>query len=99
MGSRWVHIHREHLWYFTKRHLRAIVECAQFEVLEQFTPRRVYNARYLLAVLQNRAPSPTLRTAAAVLQRFVPDVLLEARLPRIGEGQALLARKPRIPSR
>lgn len=91
MGSSWLHIHREHLWYFSRRHLVALLRQSGFELLEWRVPRRRYTMRYLAGTVGAVARSAMVRAAARCCG-LMPARLLDLPLPPLPEGQCAIAR-------
>jgi len=56
-GPRWVHYHRDHLWYFDRRTLAALTDQAGFDTLVCRGARKVFNLRYVLGVFAS-SPHP-----------------------------------------
>lgn len=93
-GTRWVHYHRDHLWYFNRQTLTKLVETTGFEVLRWEVPRKRFNLRYVLGILANHTRVPLWKRVLEGGLRWLPDPILSALLPPIPEGQLVLARKP-----
>jgi SAM-dependent methyltransferase len=94
LRSAWWHLHVDHLWYFDRRSLTELVRGAGFEVLRWQRARKVFNLQYILGILGRSGNSPGLQRAARVGQRWLPAAWRSRLLPRLPEGQLLLARRP-----
>ena len=92
MGSRWPLYIREHLWYFTRSNLTAIVERAGFTVLECNRARKAFTLHYLLSILSHPQQSPLIRRSAAVALRMMPGWIAR-RIFSLREGLFLMARR------
>lgn len=93
-GHRWVHFHRDHLWYFNRRSLSRIVTAAGFDVVLNRTPAKVFNLNYLLGILRHQASTRVGRSFLGGVLRLLPRRVLAATLPPLPEGQLLLAKRP-----
>lgn len=91
-GSRWVHYHRDHLWYFIRRTLVRLAESTGFRDVRCRAAWKIYHLEYLLTIL-DRAPSrpPAVRLAGHVL-RVLPTSLARRRF-LLREGLILSARR------
>lgn len=94
LGAAWWHLHLDHLWYFDRHTLTELVRGAGFEVLRWQRARKVFNLQYILGILGNSANSRGLTWAARLGQRWLPAAWRSRLLPRLPEGQLLLARRP-----
>lgn len=94
LRSAWWHLHVDHLWYFDRRTLTALVRGAGFEVLRWQRARKVFNLQYILGILKNSENSRGLSWAARLGQRWLPATWRSRLLPRLPEGQLLVARRP-----
>lgn len=94
MGAHWPHFHIDHLWYFNRATLTAIVEQAGFEVLAWRRAPKIFNLAYILGILKHNAKSRLLKATARACLRVSPSCLLSSALPTIGEGQMIIARRP-----
>lgn len=98
LGSRWVHYHRAHLFFFTADTLAKTAEAAGFEVLGVDVAHRIYNLEYVASIL---ARGTNFELAARVSKRLlgaVPGPLLRAPWPALPEGIVLVARKKSRPA-
>src|SRR6185369_1708073 len=91
--SRWTHIHRDHLWYFTKKSLQQIVGRAGFEVLQWKIPRKVFTLRYILSILRHHATAQVWKWLIDASLRCLPSRMLTHLMPPLPEGQLVLARR------
>ncbi len=92
LGSRWVHYHRAHLYFFTADTLAKTAEAAGLEVLGVDVARRVYNLEYVASILARGTNFElAARISRGVLGR-VPGPLLRAPWPALPEGIVLVAR-------
>jgi hypothetical protein len=71
-----------------------LVRGAGFEVLRWQRARKVFNLQYILSILGNSPNSRGLQWAARVSLRRLPAAWRSRLLPRLPEGQLLLARRP-----
>lgn len=94
LGPAWWHLHVDHLWYFDRRTLTRLVRGGGFEVLCWQRARKVVNLQYILGILGNSANSRALQWAGDVGRRSLPAAWRSRLLPRLPEGQLLLARRP-----
>lgn len=94
MGSHWPHYHIDHLWYFNRRTLTALVKEAGFEIVAWRRAPKVFNLAYIAGIFEHNARSRWIRGAASACLRFLPAWLLRQPLPAIREGQLLIARRP-----
>lgn len=94
LRTAWWHLHVDHLWYFDRRSLTELVHGAGFAVLRWQRARKVFNLQYILGILGRSGNSPGLQWAARVGQRWLPAAWRSRLLPRLPEGQLLLARRP-----
>lgn len=92
MGSRWPHYHRDHLWYFNRRSLIAVVERAGFQVIECGRAKKAFTLQYLLSILSQPEQAPVIRRTAAVALRLAPGWIAR-RMFTLREGLFLMARK------
>lgn len=92
-GPRWVHFHRDHLWYFNRETLTRMVQAAGFEVLRWEVPPKVFNLRYIFGILAHHAKARLWKWIWAMGLRWLPNSLLSRHWPALPEGQLLLARK------
>jgi hypothetical protein len=100
LGSRWMHYHRAHLYFFTASTLAKTAEAAGFEVLGVDVAHRVYNLEYVASIL---ARGTNFDLAARVSKRLLhslPGPVLRAAWPALPEGIVLVARtKPATATR
>lgn len=92
LGSRWPLYIREHLWYFTRSTLTAIVERAGFQILECSRAKKAFTLHYLLSILSQPQQAPAIRWPAAVALKLVPGWIAR-RMFTLREGLFLMARK------
>jgi len=95
LGSRWVHYHRAHLFFFTADTLAKTAEAAGLEVLGVDVAHRIYNLEYVASIL---ARGTNFELAARISRGLLraPGPLLHAAWPALPEGIVLVARtKPR----
>lgn len=95
LGSHWPHFHIDHLWYFNRATLTALVEQAGFEVLSWRPAPKVFNLAYVAGIFRHNAKASWVRRAASGGLRFLPARLLAQPLPAIPEGQLIIARRPK----
>ncbi len=93
-GRRWVHFHRDHLWYFDRAALGVLAQRAGLEVLRCGTAWKVFTPRYILGVLARFSGNPAVRAGAGLGLRWLPRWVCERPLPPLPEGLLLLARRP-----
>jgi len=93
-GRRWVHYHRDHLWYFDRRILARLARRAGLEVLRCATAWKVFTPGYMMHVLARFSGNRAVRGAARAGLRWLPRWVLVRRLPPLPEGLLLLARRP-----
>ena len=89
-GRRWVHYHRDHLWYFTRRTLTRLAEAAGFRVIDCRAARKLYHLDYLLNVIARHRTFPTAARCAGLALRTLPAETTFRRFP-LKEGLLLLA--------
>ncbi|MGH7139019.1 MAG: class I SAM-dependent methyltransferase [Pirellulales bacterium] len=94
MGPQWPHFHIDHLWYFNRATLTALVEQAGFEVCAWRCAPKVFNIAYIAGIFEHNAQNCWLQAAARTCLRFLPGRLLRQPLPTIREGQLIIARRP-----
>jgi len=94
MGAHWPHFHVDHLWYFNRETLTAMVERAGFEVLDWRRAPKVFNLAYIAGIFERHSTSAPVRRIAEGMLRRCPPRLLGAPWPAIREGQLLIARRP-----
>lgn len=92
-GRRWIHYHREHLWYFCRPTLRRLVERQGFEPVVHGSCWRKYPWRYVAALLRFHARSRLGRLTAGAASAAVRWLPRAACLPPLPEGQLLIARR------
>lgn len=94
LGRRWPWYMQMHLFYFSQRSLRALVERAGYEVIEVRRHRRIVSIGYLVSRLEGR-----LGRGYVVLERLVRGLGLHKRFVGVDFGDivTLFARKPGIP--
>jgi cyclopropane fatty-acyl-phospholipid synthase-like methyltransferase len=94
LGSRWMHLHRDHLWYFTSKSLRMLVEQCGFRVQFCGAGRKIFNLNYILSILASGAcmQPPGTATVARLGLRMLPW-RLQTRAFRFHEGLLLIASK------
>lgn len=93
LGARWPHYHRDHLWYFSRRALRRLLEERGFEVVRQGASWKTFNLQYVLGILAANPNSGLFHRIAANVKDRLPRWLLRLRWPMIPEGQMVIARK------
>ena len=91
LGSRWPHLHRDHLWYFNRRTLTRFVELAGFEVLHWTRPRKIFSLSYVLSILATYGRCSRTKCSSRWLLHRLPSAVLHALWP-MTEGQLLVAR-------
>ncbi len=92
MGSRWPHYHRDHLWYFNRKSLTALVERAGFAILDCCRVRKAFTLHYLLSILSQPQQAALIRRTAAVALRLTPGWIAR-RLFSLREGLFVMARR------
>lgn len=93
LGPRWVHYHRDHLWYFNRRTLGELVRRAGFEIVDVGRARKIFDANYLLSILQASRNFPVVQWSAQQALRLLPQGLLRRQF-HMSEGLLLVGRKP-----
>lgn len=93
-GARWVHFHRDHLWYFHRDSLTALAGRGGFEVISCRPAWKVFCLKYLLSVFTNSENGGGISDAARFGLRWCPKWLTACPLPPLCEGLMLVARKP-----
>lgn len=93
-GHRWVHYHRDHLWYFNRQSLEGLAHQAGFEVVICRTALKTFSLRYILQVFATQKHSGVMSVLAQRTLRWLPTFVGSYVLPAIPEGLLLLARKP-----
>lgn len=93
LGRRWVHYHRDHLWYFSRRVLARLARAAGLEVIACERARKLYHLNYVLAILE-RSPNFSLLAQAARLARRSLPYTLRRNTFLLREGLLLVARVP-----
>ncbi len=93
-GARWVHIHRDHLWYFNCRALRTLAQRAGFEVVSCGPARKTFHMQYVLEIFAHIRNAPALSAFCHAALRLLPNPLLNVRFT-VNEGLLLIARRPR----
>lgn len=94
LGSRWTHLHRAHLWFFTPETLSLFVESAGLDVVAIAPAERVYNLQYIASILARGGNFRLAQLAARAALAWVPRDLRVKAWPAMREGFVLLA-KPR----
>lgn len=94
MGASWPHFHRDHLWYFNRETLVALVERAGFEVILWRRAKKIFNVAYIAGIFEENSLSASIRRIATACLRFCPPRLARLPLPAVPEGQLLIARRP-----
>ncbi len=94
LGPYWPHYHIDHLWYFSRATLTAVVQATGFEVVSWRRARKVFNLAYIAGILARNSRSRVIQRGAAGALRRLPAAILSAPLPSLPEGQFLLARRP-----
>jgi 2-polyprenyl-3-methyl-5-hydroxy-6-metoxy-1,4-benzoquinol methylase len=92
-GRRWVHFHRDHLWYFDRASLGTLASRAGFEILRCTTAWKTFNLRYILEILVRYSGNRLVRTASKAWLCRMPAAILHRLLPPLPEGLLLLARR------
>lgn len=95
-GSRWVHLHRDHVWYFNRPGLHRLVGDSGFRVLSGGRAWKRYTLRYVAMTLAHHSRSAPLRRGWAGLASRMPRSLCDRVWPALPEGQWLLAQKPPV---
>lgn len=95
LGSRWVHYHRAHLFFFTADTLAKTAEAAGLEVLGVDVAHRVYNLEYVASILARGTNFELAARVSKGLLARVPGPLLRAPWPALPEGIVLVARSKR----
>lgn len=93
LGPRWFHIHRDHLWYFTREGLCRMVRRAGFDVLLCGPLRKPLGVSYMLEILAHSTSSDVVSLLSRGLLAVTPRCLLRSQVV-VTEGLSLLARKP-----
>lgn len=93
-GWRWVHIHRDHLWYFNRQTLVRLLSAAGFQPTFWEVPRKVFNLRYLLTIVSHHARPRFGGQLCGWLLKVLPEKCLSVPLPTIPEGQMIVVRRP-----
>jgi hypothetical protein len=96
LGSRWPHLHRAHLWFFSRKTLATLVETLGLEVIGVRTAHRVYNLDYVASILARGTNFALARSVSKALLRTCPAPLRIQPWPPLPEGFALLARRPLV---
>lgn len=94
-GSRWVHYHRDHLWYFSRQSLTQLARAAGFEILSCGTASKTFNLRYILEILSAQTHFAMQQRAAKLTLAVLPKSWSTMVLPPLREGLMLFARRPR----
>ena len=92
-GSRWVHFHRAHLWFFSHKTLARATENAGAKVLEVRRSWRVYNLDYVCGILARGDNFPLAQRISKWILRWIPRPLRLIPWPPLPEGMFLLARR------
>jgi prepilin-type N-terminal cleavage/methylation domain-containing protein/prepilin-type processing-associated H-X9-DG protein len=92
-GRRWVHLHRDHLWYFDRRSLGALASRAGFEIVQCGTAWKMFNLRYVFEILAHYSGNGLVRALSRASLGRMPAVVLDRRLPPLPEGLLLVARR------
>lgn len=92
LGPRWVHYHRDHLWYFDRPTLQGLAEKAGFEVIACRRARKVFHLNYVLSILTASRNFLLAQMLARWALRCLPD-WIQTRQFRLGEGLLLIARR------
>jgi SAM-dependent methyltransferase len=93
LGSRWMHYHRAHLWFFTPRTLAAIVERAGLEVVRTVPATRVYNLEYVASILARAKNFELAAKLSRAVLALAPGSVLRWPWPPLPEGFVLVARQ------
>lgn len=93
-GRRWVHYHRDHLWYFDRRSLEVLARRVGLDVIFCGRAWKRFHLRYIGAILGRYSGSAWVRAVGKVLFRGLPAVVAHRLLPPLPEGLLLLARRP-----
>ena len=91
LRQRWVHYHRDHLWYFSQPVLRRLAQDAGLEVIACGRARKLYHLNYILEILARNTNFPLLARASRLGRKRLPDSLLRTMFP-LHEGLLLVAR-------
>lgn len=92
-GWRWVHWHRDHLWYFDRRALRGLAMRAGFARVRCSTAWKVFTPGYIMRVFSRFSGNAWLRRAARVALRWMPGWMANRLLPPLPEGLWLWAQR------
>lgn len=93
MGKNWLHYKTEHLYYFSRKNLCALLEAQGFEVLDARGARKVLSPRYVANVLLGY-PHWLLTPLASLGLRLLPDALLDRHVSVPSGELEIRARKP-----
>jgi dolichol-phosphate mannosyltransferase len=98
LGAGWFHIHRAHLWYFTRDALARMFDRAGLEVVEIRTATKHFTGRYVAGIVAVKSSNRLLRSLARLCLRWTPRAALNLALPALREGVLVIARpKHRAP--
>jgi SAM-dependent methyltransferase len=90
LGSRWPHLHRDHLWYYSQTSLRHLLYIADFEVLTVATAWKRFSVGYFLSVLASAGGGREVsKLAGGVSKSFIGST----HLPALPAGYLVVARK------
>ena len=93
-GSRWVHYHRDHLWYFSRQTLARMAAAAGFEVVKCGPASKTFNLDYILGILSAQSNFGLQQRVAKLGLSVLPRSWLRKTLPPLREGLLLVARRP-----
>jgi 2-polyprenyl-3-methyl-5-hydroxy-6-metoxy-1,4-benzoquinol methylase len=93
-GHRWIHYHRDHLWYFNRDTLTRLVGRTGFEIVQCHSARKVFSLRYIFGILALSDRNPVIRRIASAGLNIFPARILDTILPPLRHGILLLARRP-----
>lgn len=92
MGRYWMEFKPEHLFYFSRRTLRHLLEGCGFENISISPGRKVLNLGYVVGHFE-KYPAPLLTPLLRLLGKILPGWLLSARFRVVASGINALARK------
>jgi SAM-dependent methyltransferase len=91
-GSRWVHYHRDHLWYFTRPTLVRLAEAAGFRDIRCRAAWKVYHLDYLLNIFARNQACPSVARLAEHAMCVLPKFISRRKF-LLREGLILSARR------
>lgn len=94
LGKHWMEYKTEHLWYFSKKSIRVLLERADFTGIEWFSNKKVLSLDYINLHFQ-KYKVPLISGILQLFCKLAPKQVLYHPFPIVASGMALIARKPK----